>query len=364
MKILHLPTSVAGNPIGLSKAERSIGLDSHCLDISPNNKFGYQADILPTYHSLSQYGLPGKAISLLATFWENRTKFDIFHFNTGHTLMDYYPWNLNYLDLPFYPKGKKIIMTFNGSDARQSASNKIFSSLASWDEEISYNHLYNDPALNKIKQRRIKIIDKYADHILTVNPDLFKFLPKRAKFLPYTISTWDAIKHKSGKEIASGRKINIVHAPSNRDIKGTKYILEALSKLQLKYKNVEVSLVENQSNKKALAIYEKADLVIDQLMIGWYGGLAVEAMKMGKPIMVFIRESDLKYIPSQMAQDCKKTFINANPTNIYEKLCMIIENPKLLSEQASASLEYVHKWHDPLITARYVADNFYYDKLR
>ena len=40
---------------------------------------------------------------------------------------------------------------------------------------------------------------------------------------------------------------------------------------------------------KALKIYEEADIVIDQVLIGWYGGFGVEVMKMGKPLAVYIR---------------------------------------------------------------------------
>lgn len=356
MKVLHLPTSVAGNPIGLSKGERRIGIDSHTLDIDQNNKFGFSSDIKPCLYSLKKFGIPGQAISLFTTFLKYRNKYDVFHFNAGHTLLDYYPLNLHYLDLPFYPKNKKIIMTFNGSDARQSRSIKQFSSLDTWDEEISYNHLYDSNIDNQRKQKRIKLIDRYADHIFTVNPDLFRFLPERTKFLPYTISSW--YKLPSVPRLAKKSTIKIIHAPSSRKTKGSEYILDALYKLKSYYKNVEILLIENMNNKKALELYAEADLVIDQVLLGWYGGLAVEVMKLGKPVMVFIRKSDLQFIAKEMAEDCLNTFITVDPTNILDTLRNLVENPYLLSYHASASLDYVNKWHDPIKVAKYVA-SFY-----
>ena len=40
---------------------------------------------------------------------------------------------------------------------------------------------------------------------------------------------------------------------------------------------------------EAMKLYAQADLVIDQLLAGWYGGFAVETMAMGKPVVCYIR---------------------------------------------------------------------------
>jgi hypothetical protein len=110
-------------------------------------------------------------------------------------------------------------------------------------------------------------------------------------------------------------------------------------------------LIENSPHKRALEDYKNADLVIDQVLIGWYGGFAVEGMKMGKPVAAFIREEDLKFIPEEMAKDLKETVININPFNIEIVLEEYLENPQLLYRKSQAALEYVHKWHDPIYVA-------------
>ena len=40
--------------------------------------------------------------------------------------------------------------------------------------------------------------------------------------------------------------------------------------------------------------------MIDQVLAGWYGGFAVEAMAMGKPVACYIRDEDLAVIPTGM----------------------------------------------------------------
>jgi hypothetical protein len=93
-------------------------------------------------------------------------------------------------------------------------------------------------------------------------------------------------------------------------------------------------------------LYEGIDLLIDQLYAGWYGGVAVEIMALGKPVLCYLRESDLSYIPKGMKDDLP--IINVNPTNL-EKV--LIDFLKLSFEQihelGMRSRRYVDKWHDP-----------------
>jgi hypothetical protein len=146
------------------------------------------------------------------------------------------------------------------------------------------------------------------------------------------------------------RKIKIVHAPTNRAAKGSALLIEAVEKLAEKYP-VELVLIENISHSEALRLYEQADLVVDQLLAGWYGGFAVEVMKMGKPLAVYIREDDLKYVPEAMVHDLREAVINVNPNNISEVLEMYLQNRELLKQKSLAGYDYVMKWHDPVYVA-------------
>jgi hypothetical protein len=107
-------------------------------------------------------------------------------------------------------------------------------------------------------------------------------------------------------------------------------------------------LVENRSHREALDMYQQADLVIDQVLAGWYGSVAVEAMKMGKPVAVFIREEDLSFIPDQMARDLREAVIQIDPFSMETVLETYLQNPKLLDLKSEAGQAYVHRWHDPL----------------
>ena len=43
------------------------------------------------------------------------------------------------------------------------------------------------------------------------------------------------------------------------------------------------------SNEEVIKLIQRADLVIDQLVIGWYAMFAIEAMSLGKPVICNLR---------------------------------------------------------------------------
>jgi hypothetical protein len=114
---------------------------------------------------------------------------------------------------------------------------------------------------------------------------------------------------------------------------------------------MEIILLENVPNKEALQIYKQAGLVIDQVLASWWGGFAEEATKRGKPVCLFIREEDLKFIPEMMAKDLRNAIINMKLFHIENVLKEYLQNPQLLYREREAGFEYVHKWHDPIYVA-------------
>jgi glycosyltransferase involved in cell wall biosynthesis len=133
-------------------------------------------------------------------------------------------------------------------------------------------------------------------------------------------------------------------------VKGTKYVLQAVEKLKRKNNMIELNLVENLPHGKVKKIMEDADLVIDQLLVGWYGGVAVEAMALGKPVICFIRNEDLRFIPREMREDLP--IINANPRNLYQVLDRHLNDKKNLSLIGQKSRSYVERYHDPIKIAQ------------
>jgi hypothetical protein len=371
IRVLHCPSTVGGNPQGLARAERELGIASWAAAFMQNS-FMYDTDeVIWTQgdHPLI------REIKRWYVLWRAIRNYDIIHFNFGLSLMpewipltnalysthhrltinayNYYTRILELRDLPLLKKlGKGIIVTYQGDDARQGDfCLKNFDINPANEVESGYYSIKSDTH----KRFRIKKFAEYADRIYAVNPDLLWVLPPHAQFIPYShidLRDWQPVNN----EILDSRVPLIVHAPSHRGVKGTHYVLDVISRLKKEGFSLALNLVEGVSHSAARRIYKKADLLIDQLLCGWYGGLAVEFMALGKPVICYIRDGDLKFIPEQMREDLP--IINATPTTLYEVVReWLTVRKNELSEVGRRGRAYVEKWHDPLkIAARLKAD--------
>jgi hypothetical protein len=98
-------------------------------------------------------------------------------------------------------------------------------------------------------------------------------------------------------------------------------------------------------------------LLVDQLLVGWYGATAAELMALGRPVICFIREDDLRFIPTKMSEELP--IINATPGTIYQVLkdWLTVRRNELCS-RGKQSRRYVERWHDPLQIAVRLRDAY------
>lgn len=367
-RVLHAPTTVGGNPQGLSRALKEIGVSSASLTLA-QNYFNYPCDIVVWKENDTIFMRELKRIWWL---FSAPFRYEILHFNFGSSFAGYYGVNLHpkegfsyvqflkwiyskYLlgmqtiELSLLKLLKKpVFVTYQGDDARQGDY-----CLANFEISIAtqVDDGYYNIASDEFKRKSIERLDKCCERIYSVNPDLMHVLPQRTVFVPYShvfMDEWRPIFTQT-----ENRPLRIVHAPSHRQVKGTDIIIAALDQLKAQGYSFELLLVEGMSNAEARKVYETADVLVDQLFAGWYGGLAVELMALGKPVLVYIREDDLKYIPPEMKSDLP--FVNVNPSTIEDGLRDVFEmSREQLLDLARKSRAFVERWHDPVKIAKQI----------
>lgn len=346
MKVLHLPTSVGGQAFGLSRGERAIGLDSRVLTLDDNG-LRYPADYV---WQLDGRSYPARLAAHVAAFLRYRSGFDAYHFNYGSSLVHSLSRGVVLWDLPFYDSRARKVFTFNGCDARQKyptmARAAELGSPAACLDAACYGGMCNSGEMDRNRRRAIDKAARHADHLFAVNPDLLGFLPgEMASFLPYTIAGFSDIPARALPLAADGR-VRIVHAPTEQVVKGSRYILAALERLKQEFPDrLELVVVEGRPHEEALRLIATADLFIDQVLIGWYGAAAVEAMKMGIPVVCFINEAHLALTPARFAAELP--VISAGPFDLVETLRPLLREPEQLAEIGRRSRAFVERWHDP-----------------
>lgn len=300
--------------------------------------------------------------------WRAMRRFDVVHFNFGQTLMptlvdgargggwgarlaSWYRRMLEQIDLPLLKRaGVKIAVTFQGDDARQGAE---LAKISEFDLSTELEPGYYDPISDEAKRRRIARFERHADLIYALNPDLFRVLPARTKFLAYPTVDLDASSPTPRDPNATPV---LLHAPTHRGIKGTKHVLAAVETLRAEGIPFEFRLIEGKTWLEARQAYREADLVVDQIILGWYGGFALENMSLGKPVVCHLRKGDLRFLPPQLADDLP--LIDATPQTICDVLREWLTTRRgALAEQGRLSRAYAERWHDPRrIAGEVVAD--------
>lgn len=369
LRIFHAPTIVGGNPSGLSAGEKTYGYKSYVMALS-QNYLQYEADFI--IFKDNKISLLNEISRWCAAF-KALLSHDVFHYNFGQSILPIraYPQKSKYsalriflycdlycrftelLDLKLAHFLKKVVvMTYQGDDARQGDYCRKHYQIT-FANEVGETY-YNEKS-DALKRARIRSVDKYADIIYSVNPDLLNVLPGRAQFLPYASvdpEKWQYIGVSDDLSVP-----HVVHAPSHRDVKGTQYILQAFEQLQKDGISFRYSLVENMSQAEAKKIYESADILVDQVLAGYYGAVSVECMALGKPVMCYMREDDMHYLPEGMWKEMP--VINVEPATLYSILkSWLSEDKDKLAQKGAESRQYVEKWHDPKKIARRVLDDY------
>ncbi|NWD49595.1 glycosyltransferase family 1 protein [Pseudomonas gingeri] len=349
---------------------RQLSVDSCSLVVS-QNYLAYSADV--------ELHRPGQSFLIreLKRLWAILfflPRFDVIHYNSGTTLACAYAFTFSrrqgarafvrrfyagYLRLlqrfeVAYVRllGKAVFVTYQGDDARQGDySRKHFTINIANEVEEGY---YCD-ASDEFKRCNIKMLASIASQIYSVNPDLLHVLPQGARFTPYSHVFLDEWLPSYTQD--QNRPLRIVHAPSNRKVKGSDLILRALESLRGQGFEFELLLVEGMSNAEARKVYESADVLVDQLFAGWYGGLAVELMALGKPVLVYIRDEDLVFIPPAMKADLP--FLQITPYTVEDTLRLLLLMPREeLVALGRRSRAFVERWHDPMSIARAIQADY------
>lgn len=346
LRVLHCPTDTGRNAWTLAQAEKRLGLQTTVL-VYQNTWLAYPCDI--DLHLRSRSNL-GRAAVISKLLLQAARDYDVIHFNGGRSLMQSSPSRFPFLsraDLAYFRAlGKAIVVTYQGCDVRQA-------SVCRQRFDINGCAFCTNPcseALDRHKAYMVEGFDRYADAIFAVNPDLLWVLPERAEFLPYTTIELDEWQPEQLPPNAGGDPFRILHAPTNRGLKGTPQIVEAVEALKAEHPEVELLLVENVPHEQVRELYRRSHLVVDQLLLGWYGGFAVEAMALGRPVVCYIRDGDLGSIPAGMRDDMP--IVRAQPDDILAVLRRLVADRAQLPSLGERSRAYVERWHDPDAIAR------------
>jgi hypothetical protein len=318
LRVLHSPVNVAGGPGAISAGLRELGVESALLVFNERpfeRGFDVNLELRDTSHLSSvPLNLPKQ---LRALRWA-LPRFDVFHFHAGLTLAP------ERVTLPLLRRKRKgIVFQSWGSDLRGRSA-----------ADVGY-----------LRRAGAVIVGSY----------LTRRLAPRGPWPAYDVvppaivlDDWPASPSEPGETL------RIAHAPSKRAVKGTEAVLAAVDTLQRRGAPVELDLIEGVPNREARKRYAAADVVVDQLRVGWYGMFAIESMALAKPVVV--------HLDDQAAAETEEAFglplplVRADEGGLEQVLAGLVQTRETLPEVGRRSREYVERVHAHTAVARRVLD--------
>jgi glycosyltransferase involved in cell wall biosynthesis len=293
LRVTHCPVNVAGIPWENVQALRRKGVEAR-LVVFERGRLHPEAD-----WSLDRRGgLARRLARQFEAFARLAPQTDVFHFYFGLTLI---PKSLQFPLLRALRK--KSVFHYLGSDIRgKTPAELVFG-----------------------KRADAEIVGSYAAtrwvpeaHVIPPGLDLRPFTPVPPSDNPHPL---------------------VVHAPSSRERKGTRFVIAACEKL-----NLELDVVEGVPHDVARERYARADIVIDQLNAGWHGVFALEAMALGKPVVAHIDAETADR--SARGFGARVPIVPATKETLVEALRPLVERSALRRELGVAGRAYVEQVHD------------------
>ncbi len=227
-------------------------------------------------------------------------RFDVIYIISGeniltHKLLAFELWSYRLF-------GKKIVMHFVGSDIRNTAHLiwQNFAHAGKTDEP--------EPAAQTSQQiHRCRLAEKYAHKILVSTPDLLSFFTEgKAEYIPVFLDV-----EAEGSASSGGEDVTVLFAPSHIHVKGADVVSPVLDKIAQRegVSLIDTTLMDtadkpDQQYKltryELLEYYKSAGVLIDQVIIGWYGLQAIEALAFGLLPVVRIDQT----VESHLNEDC------------------------------------------------------------
>ncbi len=231
---------------------------------------------------------------------------DVFHF---HMLKDENS-HLGPLVIRDYTKGKKILHHHHGHP----------------------DYLINADAFNaKYKKLKRKVI--------VSTPDLLK-ITDNASWLPNIVPVNDVQLLPRYENTLADEKIIICQSPTRKFHKHTDEFMLAVHRLEKKYDNLKMLIIEKTPYYECLALKKTAHIIFDH-MRGWFGIASLESLSHGKPVIAGLDDWNIKCIKEFTGVDSLPWVIARNCDDLVAELENLIKDKDLRNRTGGQSRTFM-----------------------
>ena len=215
-----------------------------------------------------------------------------------------------------------------------------------WNDEIC-----NDERLKK----RFALHRRYGDLFIGGgNFDSTQLPETHLKFMSVDLNVFKPginIPHQF--RLPRTRNLRIMHSffdknrtKNSKNIKGSSYVLEASSRLKQEGLPVEYVYFSDIPLRHMRYYQVQADIVVDQLIYGWWGSTGVESMALGKPVVCYLRKEWKDFFYETFPEYDSLPIVEATCENIYEVLKELVVNKEFREAKGKESRVFAERHFD------------------
>jgi hypothetical protein len=335
MRVLHLPVKPATHLSTTVRALRAIGVDARGIVALAASSVQTHADV-EVLTAVPSRRSPRWWLEMLRASPRLRSSLrwaDVVHWHMTAALP-------GHLDVRWVSAlGKPGVVEFSGGDIRipeiESTDNPFYAARGT-----DYEYLSMETRENSLRnQRRFA---RAGMQVLLPCESMAAYLD-RGLFPSYhrtrqrvILGDYDPLPPDPAK-----RRPLVVHAATAPVCKGTETVIAAVERLHGRH-DFDFIALDRVPRDEALDAMRRADVYVDQFVIGAHGTAAVEAMAFAKPVVCYIKPSMIDRYPRELP------IVNASKHTLEERLDALLSDGQERARLGSRGREYVERYHDAL----------------
>lgn len=187
--------------------------------------------------------------------------------------------------------------------------------------------------------------------------DSSQFLMSHIKYKSIDLNLWDpSLDVPSEHRMPETKNIRILHSAfldksgrnwQGRNIKGSSFVLSAIERLKNEGYPVEYYFIKDKPSNQMRFYQVQADIVVEQLIYGWWGSTFVETSALGKPVVCYLRPSWKEFFFKIFPEYNDLPIVEANTESIYVVLKKLVADETYRLQKGKDSRRFAERHFDP-----------------
>lgn len=217
-----------------------------------------------------------------------------------------------------------------------------------------------DDAINLLNFRRIR---RYFDFSIGFGyKDSKQLVEKHLKYKAIDLTLWSPdLDIPPEHQLPETKNLRILHSAylkdsgrswKGRNIKGSPYVIDAIERLKSEGYPVEYTYIEGKPSNQMRFYQAQADIVVEQLIYGWWGSTGVETMALGKPVVCYIRPSWKALFLRNFPEYEDLPIVEADTQSIYSVLKKLVTDANFREKKGADARRFAESHFDPTRNAK------------